>query len=40
MNIKDNFYIYQFNDVNKLIQEQKHKRGWSPEHLLWHCNKT
>jgi hypothetical protein len=26
MNIKENFYMYQFNRDNKLIQEQKHTR--------------
>jgi intein-encoded DNA endonuclease-like protein len=26
MNIKENFYIYQFNHFNKVIQEQKHIR--------------
>jgi hypothetical protein len=26
MNIKENFHIYLFNHVNKLIQEQKHTK--------------
>jgi negative regulator of genetic competence, sporulation and motility len=26
MNIKENYYIYQFNHFNKLIQEQKHTK--------------
>jgi hypothetical protein len=26
MNIKENFYIYHFNKLNKFIEEQKHKK--------------
>jgi hypothetical protein len=26
VNIKENLYIYEFNDANKLIQEQKHTK--------------
>jgi hypothetical protein len=35
MNIKENFYIYQFNRTNKLIQEQKHIREGDHQNSLF-----
>jgi hypothetical protein len=34
MNIKENFYICQFNHANKLIQEQKHTKDVDHQNSL------
>jgi hypothetical protein len=35
MNIKENFYIYQFNHVSKFIQEQKHTKEGDHQNSLF-----
>jgi ferritin-like metal-binding protein YciE len=35
MNIKENFYIYLFNHVNKLIEEQKHTKEVDRQNSLF-----
>jgi hypothetical protein len=35
MNIKENYYIYQFNHFNKLIQEQKHIKEGDNQNSLF-----
>jgi hypothetical protein len=35
MNIKENFHVYLFNHVNKLIQEQKHTKEGDRQNSLF-----
>jgi hypothetical protein len=35
MNMKENFYIYLFNYINKLIQEQKHTKESDHQNSLF-----
>jgi hypothetical protein len=35
MNTKENFYIYQFNHISKLIQEQKHTKEGDHQNSLF-----
>jgi hypothetical protein len=35
MNVKEYFYIYQFNHVNKLIQQQKHTKEGDHQNNLF-----